>query len=50
MVPVPRTPRCLAHHIWHAGCIDCCDQRTAEQAAARKRLEAERRRVEAGGL
>lgn len=49
-IPAPRQPICLHHHVWMAGCNDCHAQRTAEQDAARQRLEAERRRVEAGAL
>lgn len=49
-IPAPRLPVCLAHHVWMAGCDDCHTQRTAEQTAAKARIEAERRRIEAGAL
>jgi hypothetical protein len=47
-VPTPRIPRCLAHHVHLASCTECQEQRTAERAAARARLE--RIRLEAGAL
>ena len=38
-VPQPRKPKCYVHHIWHASCPDCTEQRKAEREQAAKRLE-----------
>lgn len=38
-IPQPRAPRCLIHHVWHASCADCCEQRKAERQAADQRLK-----------
>lgn len=27
-IPTPRTPRCLKHHRWMAGCPDCAAAHT----------------------
>lgn len=49
-IPTPRSPRCLAHHVFMANCDACAEQHSAEAEAARRRLVTERRRIEAGGL